>query len=470
MLKIKPIVLCAVSAFMTTATVAGWIWLKFIPDRESKEISLAYSFLPQKSKMAVYWQSDRFYWGKERAISDFVRSVKDETLRFWADETLTAPTFDWVGSVSVAAVNPTIESDFVLAIGIKDKIDFWRFKSALTIEDESIYETIKISKVPLARRIWYFSEIDNYLICAVNKRLLKEAIDDFKRNKSLADREIVKQDIIATDRPPVAVYIDRPNPSIESISITGNATSSGWEFEQVVRSKSDLQKADYNATPQSWQYIPDSSIVALGGFDLASFFDANAFQDSVAKEIKSLGIDLKKDIVANISKDFALVLLPDRSDVSWGYGLIFTPRDRDKVKQTFAKIDKLLEGKGWTVTQSERGSAWSQDFAEPKFYWGTIGSQFYFLAGGTRSHELLRSNRLITTNAVKKALTPFDRYSGFVFINPSHLLKAVKNLEIGAYINPDLEKVLSQIDNLVGIARPTTLGWRAKYWLRLKPQ
>lgn len=300
----------------------------------------------------------------------------------------------WLGGVMIAILPEqlvTKEAENVLiVVGIKNKLKALRFikktqQQAKENWQERKYKGINITEFPNKNNETINSAwLGNKLAISSNKKILEQAIDTYKGERSLASEPNVKQILsqkLTVENPVAQVYFTNFSYLIEQvaqeeISLTALAElqqldsvvmgvgiqSEEIHLQSITNFNSSVEESDLLATnSQILTKLPFNTILALNGKNIQNIWSTTVQQIEADDDLRRVldmgrlsfrygtGLDLDRDIFSWMDGEFALGLMKtEKANIpEFGIGLesviILETSNPNQAKLSLRKIERSLK-------------------------------------------------------------------------------------------------------------------------------
>lgn len=524
--KWKLIVPGIIAGAVAIGGIAAYYYLKVIPAQEGTSPVASAKIVPDEAWMAGYIDITSDSWDKLREFGtpeaqDIVFGGFDEMTADIKKE-LAEENWDydkdikpWVGTVMMAALpgeKESAEPNFLLVVGIKDKVEALKFASQVDVKkDVEVKEkdykgvtlrtiTSKSDPTPMVIAL-----LDNHLVLSDKESVVEKAIDSSKGEPSLAsDKEVLKtlEESLEMDNP-VAQFIipnygkliektaefnpNNPLPpqlkdqlnQIKSVSVGMGIDNEGVRIRAVTKVNPDSFKWEFKPVPgKIISQFPANTLLSANGGSLSSQWnyaleqlesipEFNEGLDEVRQQIRqNTQLDLDKDIIGWMDKEVGLALIPGDQGilkpVGFGGTLVFKTSDRAKAEATFAKLDDLVKQSNVPVNKNKIGNVDVTQWQFPPTKetlagYGWIDNETVFFAIGDPIIKVMaKPDKTLDQSETFKSVTRTlpQSNSGYFFVNMEEANKVILSnqaLASNGLITPEVEAVLKSIRG-IGVA------------------
>ena len=366
-----------------------------------------------------------------------------------------------------------VQPGYLLATATKDRELAKEFlqisfsQQAITEEIDLVFEQYKGVNIISQRslnteanpNIWASAVVGNFVLFANQPKVLKEAINNAQAVSLNLDRASYYQSALDTIvQPRIGLaYINLPGASAwldgspvpetldveQTLTVTLSVKQGGLAAETAligVKGESDRTPA-LSEPVQALSYLPPENIVAVGGEDLAGFWQqitkglnpqsplAQLVNQLLATVETPLGINLSEDIFAWVKREYALsvVSLPQSNNLGWLF-VAETNGNRDnEIDKAIAHLDSLAKQQGLNV--------------------GEFNIDDNLITAWTKLKTTETRSSSISLNAdVKGAHTRTDRY---IFLSNSlEIISQALNRSDSFLSNPKVQKIIASFPDI----------------------
>jgi hypothetical protein len=283
------------------------------------------------------------------------------------------------------------EPNILIVVGIKDKLSALSFANKLKSQkgvklQESDYQGQKIIESTQNGKQTYSVVLNNsHLVLAPQKQAVEKAIDTFKGQSSFANKEgansilkgvDVKNSLAQIYVPDYAGMIQQltsVNPQakqlppqtltqlkqIKSVVAGVGVDNVGVRVKAIANLDPQLNKFQYQSSPGNIiGQFPTDTFALISGNGISRGWEALVEQskdypemkqalEQVRGQLKSVNLDLDKDIFGWMNGEFALGAIPSNqgvlASVGFGGALVFDTSDRKTAEGTLTKLDSLAK-------------------------------------------------------------------------------------------------------------------------------
>jgi Protein of unknown function (DUF3352) len=283
------------------------------------------------------------------------------------------------------------EPNILIVVGIKDKLSALSFANKLKSQkgvklQESDYQGQKIIESTQNGKQTYSVVLNNsHLVLAPQKQAVEKAIDTFKGQSSFANKEgansilkgvDVKNSLAQIYVPDYAGMIQQltsGNPQakqlppqtltqlkqIKSVVAGVGVDNVGVRVKAIANLDPQLNKFQYQSSPGNIiGQFPTDTFALISGNGISRGWEALVEQskdypemkqalEQVRGQLKSVNLDLDKDIFGWMNGEFALGAIPSNqgvlASVGFGGALVFDTSDRKTAEGTLTKLDSLAK-------------------------------------------------------------------------------------------------------------------------------
>ena len=319
----------------------------------------------------------------------------------------------WVGGVMIAmmpqsaaksvqnAQPPAQEpNNILMVVGIKDKISALNFANKLksqkgVMSKEIDYKGEKITETTGKNTPTYSTILNNtYLVLAPQKLAVEHAIDTYKGEPSFASKEGANNILtkgVDIENTLAQIYVPNYTDMIQKLIATNpKATQlppqtlaqlkqvksmvAGVGLDNVgVRMKAqanldpDLVKFQYqNTDSRVVSQLPADTFAMVSGQGISTWWsalveqskdypDLNQALQQMRGQMKSVNIDLDKEVFGWMNGEFAVAAIPSTpavlAPVGFGAAFVFHTSDRQTAESTFTKLDTLAKSQQVNIAQ-----------------------------------------------------------------------------------------------------------------------
>ncbi|NET01632.1 MAG: DUF3352 domain-containing protein [Sphaerospermopsis sp. SIO1G2] len=511
--KSKFLVPAISAAIVIAGGIAAYLYFKTTDDDSLTAMSSA-KLVPANALMATYIKTDTDSWnelqqfGTEQAQDLVKKRLQDFQQDFFSGSDVSYETDiqSWIGGVMIAVL-PEHESDstqenissqtqqesnVLLIIGIKDKINALNFANKLKQQkdsqiEESEYKGQTIFTNQSNNQPTYVAILNNsHILLAPTQKAVEKAIDTYKGEASFATKEGANSLLskgVDLDNTLVQIYLpDHANviqqlaalnpqsPQLQSQTIEQlkqvksmvagiGVDDSGLRFKTIINLDPQLSKLNYQSSPgKIVSKFPNQTIALLTGQDISKSWQAFLEESKQTPEIQQgveqarkqlktfTNLDLDQDIFSWMNGEFALgAVQSDQGlleNVGFGGAIILDTSDRKTAEATLKKLDNLAKEQSLNVKQKtiagKNITEWEIPFQGPLIAHGWLDQDTVFLALGSPIAETI-------ANSQGKSLDQSDRFK---------TITGSLEKPNGGYFYLDMEKATSVINNFVTANQP----------------
>lgn len=438
----------------------------------------------------------------------------------------------WIGSVMFAVLpsdpNQPSEQNFMIVVGIKDKISAWNFSNKIKSQikgAETEYNGIKILESSDISSKTYSAVLKDRLVLAPEKKAIELAIDTFKGQPSFASKEDVGSMLskgVDIQNPVAQIYIpEYGNVMQELIASTPNSVplppqslaqlkqvkslvmgfgidNAGLRMKAIGKVDPSLIKLEYKPSPgKIVAQFPLETIALICGHGIRRGWDAVVAElpnnpqlqqqiDQLRQQIKtSYNLDLDKEIFGWMDGEFAVgAISSDRGSLAqFGFGgaLVLKTSDRQTAEATLAKIDTIAQTNFITVEerniQGKTIKEWKSPNQQVLLGYGWLDNESLFVAVDNSIVDVIANNSNPLNNSESfKAIagslqTP---NAGYFYIDMDKTMSLV-NRNLAALQNnpipPEANAILNSIRGIgITAIQPDTSTSQVEMLVALKPK
>ncbi len=448
----------------------------------------------------------------------------------------------WLGSVMFAILpssptklaqatsTPPQASNILIVVGINNKFNAFNFAKKMKDKPgiqttETDYNGIKIAETIDKSSKTYTALLDNHLVVASARKPVELAIDTFKGQPSLASKEGVAslmskgvdiknllaqfyvpdysstvQELIAANPNglPFAPDTLKQIKQVKSIVMGVGVDNVGLRMKVYAAIDPSAVSVEYKPTPgKVVAQFPASTIALISGANISKFWNATVEQsktlpqtqqaiDSVRQQLKTINLDLDKDIFSWMDGEFALAAIPSNqgilAPVGFGGALVFKTSDRATAEATFNKLDTIVRGYSLTVTprnvQGKSITEWQlpQQGALLAHGWLDGESVFVALGGPMTDAIVTQSGQSLDNSETFKNVTDSlpKPNAGYFYIDMDKTMSLVNRFASQAPNNtlpPETSAILNSIRGIaITVTGPDRSTSQLDLLLALKPK
>ena len=312
----------------------------------------------------------------------------------------------WLGGVMVALLPPDGEASreppkLLVVVSVKNKISAWNFANKLKSQpgantQESEYKGVKISEIaePSGKR-YSVALLDDQLVIAPFRKPVELAIDTFKGEPSLVDRQTTAnlfaqsagvQNPIATvfiaDYPAAMQQLKANLPDnlklpstvlsqfkqVKSMVAGIGADSGGLRVKTIAQLDPSSKPPNPPGTPKFLPKFPGETVALVGGKGIDRIWSQATAEAKDSREVdssiqqvrngfKRLDLDADRDVFGWMNGEFAIGAIgSDRgilSQLGMGAAMIFETSDRPAAEAALKKLDAIAKSNA-TVSVAPR--------------------------------------------------------------------------------------------------------------------
>jgi hypothetical protein len=421
------------------------------------------------------------------------------------------------------------EPNILLVVNIKDKLSALSFANKLKADKnvkitESDYKGEKIIESKGKGKPTYTTVLNNaQMVLAPDRQTIEQAINTFKGEPSFASQEgassilskgvDVKNTIAQIYVPNYADMVQKfvalnpqatPIPpqtlaqlkQVKSMVAAVGIDDAGLRLKAIANLDPQLNKFEYQTTPAKIvSQFPTDTLALVNGQGIsrgwqtlvAQSKDNPEFQKAVEQsrsQLKSLNIDLDKEIFGWMNGEFALAAIESNQGIlaNFGFGgaLVFDTSDRKTAESTLTKLDDLAKKQSLTVAQRNIGGKNITEWQIPQqgalFAHGWLDQDTVFIALGGPVAEALADRKgqsLDSSDTFKAVTSSLQQPNGGYFYLDMEKLATLLNRAAttqGQAIPPDTSAILNSIRGFgVTATSPDKSTGQVEMLLALKP-
>lgn len=367
--------------------------------------------VPSEALMVTYISTDPQVWGQlqqfgtpeaQQAIAKGLENFNQESLAK-SNVNYEQDLKPWVGSIMVAVMPPNPgkpvqdepkskpESNFLLVVGIKDKVSALKFYTKVGAEKDpkikkTNYKGVEISESENKGKPAYTAVLNDYLVLSGNQKTLENAVDTFKGDPSFASKEgagnILAQGVDVQN--PIAQFYlpeygkamedfikDSPNAAqfppetlqqlkqVKSVVAGIGIDQAGLRMKAIANLDPTKNKFEYQPSPgKIVSQLPADTLGLITGQGISRYWSAIVEEaktnpttksaiDQARQQVKTVNLDLDKDVFGWMDDEFAIAAIPSNqgilAQVGFGGALVFKTSDRATAEATLKKLDDLVK-------------------------------------------------------------------------------------------------------------------------------
>lgn len=364
--------------------------------------------VPDEALMASFVSTDTKSWSRlqEFGTPEAQNFIK-QGFKGFNNEMLTKSNINyekdvqpWLGSVMFAFLpsptgQATQQPSVLVVVGIKNKLSALNFANKLKGKTkESDYKGIKISETTENSGKTYSAVLDKHLVASSERKPVELAIETFKGQPSFASKEgagklfskgvDLKNPIVEFYVPEYGgmvqqLLLSNPNMAalppetlnqlkqVKSLAMGVGVDNLGLRMKAIAKLDPSAIKAEYKPTPgKVVAQFPAETIALISGQGISGFWKAVVEQaktnpqtqqgiDTARQQLKTINLDLDKDIFGWMDGEFALAAIPSNqgmlAPVGFGAALVMKTSDRASAQATLSKLDAIAQSNSLAVAQ-----------------------------------------------------------------------------------------------------------------------
>ncbi|MEA5619352.1 DUF3352 domain-containing protein [Cronbergia sp. UHCC 0137] len=533
-----------VAGLVVVGGVAAYMYLKGGIGDSSSPLGSA-KVVPSTALMATYVNTDSQSWAKlkqfgtSQAQELMTKGLQDLNQEVFSESQISyeQDIQPWIGGVMIAVLppnptkpvqtNPSQESNILLVVGIKDKVNALNFANKLkglkTVKiQESDYKGEKIIESQGKGKPTYTVVLNNsHLLLAPERKAVEQAIDTFKGGDSFAGKvganEIlgagvdVKNSLAQIYIPDYANTVQqlaglssqsrqlppstlKQMQQVKSLVAAVGVDDGGLRLKAIANLDPELSKFQYQNTPANIVgQFPTETFALVSGQGISESWKTITEQSQEYPEIKQgielargqlkfVNIDLDQDIFSWMNGEFAVGAIESKqgvlANVGFGLGLVFDTSDRATATNTFSKLDEIAKQQSLTVAQRKIGDKDVTEWQIPQqgalVAHGWLDQDTVFLAlGGAIADSIAdrKGESLNNTDSFKVVTGSLQKPNGGYFYLDMDKTKSLieKFATQGSPLPPEAEAVLSSIRGFgVTVNSPNKSTSQMEMFLALK--
>lgn len=429
----------------------------------------------------------------------------------------------WIGGITFAVLPPnptkpaqskaspkTPEADFLVVIGIKDKIAALntasKIKSDKSVKSQDTdYKGITITETKNDKQKGqptYMAFLDNnYVVISSTKRSIEQSIDTLKGEPSLANKEGIKE-VLATggglDNAVAQIYIPnygniidsavKSDPSlatfppqlleqaklVKSMAAGIGIDDAGLRMKATVNYDEKLA-GQYQAETTESKIVsnfPGDTIALLNGTGINRSWNAILDQSKNFPELQTVvgaartytkyaNIDLDKEVFGWMDSEFAFAAIPSDkgllAQTGFGGAMVFDTKDEKTAKSMFSKLDTLVKAQNVTVQERNSGSKKITEWQIPGqgalIAHGWLDQDTVFVALGAPIADAITTqpSKSLSNDESYKAITTSlaKPNAGYFYLDMDKTMTIVNRFATKEQaMDPDAQAILSSIRGL----------------------
>jgi Protein of unknown function (DUF3352) len=335
----------------------------------------------------------------------------------------------WIGGVMIALLPQNVakpaadipqavvtpQPNVLMVVGIKDKVSALNFANKLKGQKdvkitEIDYNGEKITETTGKGKPSYSAVLNNssYIAFAPEKRAVEQAIDTIKGKPSFANKEGANSILakgVDIQNPVAQIYVpdyasmfeqlikNSPQASqippqslaqlkqVKSMVAGVGIDDAGVRMKAVANLDPQLIKYKYEASQSKVvSEFPADTVAMVSGQGISRWWravteqskdypDFNQAVQQTRTQLKTVNIDLDKDIFGWMDGEFGFAVIPANqgllASVGFGGTLVFDTSDRKTAEATFSKLDNLVKTQNVTIAQRKIGANNITDWQVP---------------------------------------------------------------------------------------------------------
>ena len=516
------------AAVVVAGSVAAYMYFKGASGDASSPLASA-KVVPDEAMIATFISTDPKPWSQlqqfgtpaaqqlvEKSLQDFNKQMLTESNIDYQKELL-----PWVGSIMVAVLpsspaspaqatpQPAQKSNVLMVIGIKDKVSAFNFANKLKAEKgveskESDYKGQKIIEPTGKGEPTYSAVLNDHLVLAQELKAVEQAIDTFKGEPSFAsvegadsflskgvdlknsiaqiyipDYASVTQQLIANspNAPQLSPAKLAQLQQVKSVIAGVGIDDAGLRMKAIAKIDPEANKVEYQPSPGKMvARFPGETIALISGQGISRHWSAFVEQtqtspefkqgiDQVRQQLKTINLDLDKDIFGWMDGEFAIAAIPSNQGllaaVGFGGALVFDTSDRKTAQATFDKLDALAKSNFITVgqrnVQGKTVTEWQIPLQSALVGHGWLDEDTVFVAVGGPIADAIATppNQALDTSENFKAVTGalLKPNGGYFYLDMDKTMSVLSSKPQSAAISPEASAILNSIR---GIGMTTT--------------
>ncbi len=401
------------TAVVVAGGIAAYMYFKSGPTGDVSGALASAKIVPNEAIMATYISTDPKVWAKlqqfgtleaqkvvARGLQNFNQEVfNDSKISYEKDLE------PWVGGVMIAmmpqsaaksvqnAQPPAQEpNNILMVVGIKDKISALNFANKLKSQKgftskEIDYKGEKITETTRKSTFTYSAVLNNtYLVLAPQKLAVEHAIDTYKGEPSFASKEGANNILtkgVDLENTLAQIYVPNYTDMIQKATQLPPQTRAqlkqvkslvagigldnvGVRMKAIANLDSELVKFPYqNTDSRVVSQLPADTFAMVSGQGISTWWsalveskdypDLNQALQQMRGQMKSVNIDLDKEVFGWMNGEFAVAAIPSTpavlAPVGFGAAFVFHTSDRQTAESTFTKLDTLAKSQQVSIAQ-----------------------------------------------------------------------------------------------------------------------
>ncbi|MDJ0660134.1 MAG: DUF3352 domain-containing protein [Crocosphaera sp.] len=490
--------------------------LPFLPSQTISPL-MAAEVIPESAFASSYFSTNEQAWqqlsqyGSPEAKQD-IQTRLDE----WNQETLSDKDISfekdiqpWIDGVTIAILPPRQSlpipenAQFLMVIGVKNKIKAKQFFDKLKEEENLTIETREYQKVTIAKvkessgDSFSFAFLDNRLVVAEKDHTIEIAIDSFQGAPSYADKpevqELLKQSL-SVKNTLLNIYIpnysktieqfseniDQPIPEkslkqvdkVESILIGIGAEKQGLHLQAIANLNPDKIDQIPSSVPGNiLSEFPGKTFLLANGQGIDQGWnqlvetgqedqEINRFVREIRNGFRGINLDADREVFSWMDGEFGLGIIElERGGIAnLGVGgmVMLETSDRQTANNTLEKLTQFANSSG-NVTSNQKniqgidvvewiiplqGVVMSYGWVDKKNLMVTLGTSFEAINESKDQENLLENSNF---NEIK-SLLPSNNL-GYFYIDFSQVSQQLNQLLTGG-VPPESEPIIESIKGL----------------------
>lgn len=522
-----------IAGTLAVGGVAAYLYLKVIPAQQGTSTLAIAKIIPDEAWMTASINLDFDAWqkleqfgtpkaqelyreGLDTLIKELDQELAEDDLSYSKDFK------PWLGNAMMAflsAEKPGGTSEFLVVIGIKDKLaalDFYnkvKKEDSLKIQETKQYKGVEIVKIGVdqADKPSYVAILENHLAASDQVTTVKKAIDASQGAPSLATTgasakafqslkldnsvaqfhlldyaEAIDQlDILdEADAPEIPPELEEQLKQVKSISMGMGIDDQGIRFRSVTQFDPKLWKGQFDPIPgKIISRFPANTLLSANGGNIKKQWPLFVEQFSGIPEFASAidamriyvrqttRLDVDRDIISWMDGEVGFALIPSKEGIletiGFGEALVFDTSDRKKATATFAKLDTFAKQNKIEISNSKIGDVKVTHWHIPSVGKNIIGRGW--LDDNTVFVTVGQPITQVMANRPKKTLDQSDNFqsvtkslpqdSGYFYVNmeeANRLLFSYPEVANNSEFNtPEVKAILNSIQG-IGMANAQT--------------
>jgi hypothetical protein len=408
----------------------------------------------------------------------------------------------WLGGAMFAMLPDRDEDDLLIILGVKNKLNAFRFLKKLEKKEKQQTKKIDyqgvtiIESISPKKDIMYTALVDNKVLLAIEYQTVKQAIDAYQNKSSLADlnntQEIFSRPINIKE-PLAQIYFTNYGELLKNLAspimlwglnstilnqvgpivIAIETKEKALHFQSVFNYDSQGKKLDLSSQSNNLlDEFPENTIAIISGkkineiWQIVKSIGINSYlQQAIWLLTSATSLDLEEDVFGWMDSDFILGVIPTNTaivpelDMGLGAAIAIKTSDPTITKNSLEKIENIIQQNS-QITPSQIKNAgktiteWSIPYNNFTLTYNWIDDNSLFFSLGDSVIDNLKKN---SSNSLKKSSKfkaifeelPQKKLGSF-YLNMSSISEIINRSQFDAEsnISPESIQLLNSIEGI----------------------